>query len=243
MAIKELVIFLLLITAVSAAGIQNSFTAEGNGAISRSVMNSWDSGSSDIGVGGNSASQILTSNGQFQYQTRDTTDARVNNRYNETGYMRVEGTSILSESLAMHETDLGQSADVTHSGIVNNAEFDTAKFVSDANLSIGQKGGWQGSGMYSRDLNYGVDIVQNSGSLGDSGIDYGAHGGERSTIITNSSGYVQNIRPEFSFSDFSDGFFINKTTISEFVINTTEPSNLTNETQNIKATNETEEHS
>ena len=222
---------ILIISIVSGAGIQNSYTVQGEGAISRNLYNSWDSGSNGIGVGGNSGSHILTSPGPFQYQTRDTIDAQVNNRYNETGYMRVEGTSIFSESVSMHETDLGQSADVTHSGIINNAEFDTAKFASDANLSIGQRGGWDGSGMYFRDISYGVDIVQSSNDvLGGSGIDYSAHGGEHSVVFTNSSEYIRDMRPEFSFIDFSDSFVINKTVAGEVANTTEEAANVTNET-------------
>ena len=231
---------ILILSIVSGAGIQNSFTVQGEGALSRTLYSSWDSGSNGIGVGGDSSSRILTSPGLFQYQTRDTIDARVNNRYNETGYIRAEGTTIFSESLAIHETDLGQNVDVTHSGIVSNAEFDTAKFVSDANLSIGQKGGWVGSGMYLRDLNYAVDIVQSSDTdvynLGIPTIDYGAHGREHSMISTNNSGSM-NIRPEFSFIDFSDAYVINNTVPGE-VVNTT---NTTEEAVN--TTNQTEENS
>jgi hypothetical protein len=224
---------ILIISIASGAGMQNSLSLQGDCSISRTMFNTWDSGSNGVELGGNSGSRILTSPGQIQYQTRDAIDARTNNRYNETGYLLAEGTSVFSESLSMHETDLGQSVDVAHSGIVERAEFDTAKFANDADISIGQKGGWYGTGMYFRDIDYGVNIDQSTNDLlGSSGIDYGANGGEHLAVFTNSSQYVKVIRPEFSFSDFGDSFAVNKTAPGEVVVNTTEAAvnNTTNET-------------
>lgn len=226
----HLFVFIFLVSFVSGASTINSFSAQGSGSIIRNLGHAWSAGSGDISLGGSSNSQLLTAPGDFQYQARDMIDATTNNRYNQTGYTSFSSGGVFGESLSMEETDMGQSAVVSHDGILQSAEISTAKFISDANMSMGQQAAWQGAGMFTRDVAYSVDIAQSNDQdpyhvKSDIGINYQAISSEHSMISTNATGGAI-VRPEFSFIDFGDAYVVNKTSPDEI-----------NETANMTGTN------
>lgn len=237
MRISAFLFALLIITPVFAASTINTFSAQGSGSIMRNLETSWSASASLPGVldwmntdttgqsiEGTSGSNLLTSGGDFRYQTRDVIDATENNRYNSSGYYLFADGGIFSEMLSMTDNDVGQGATISHDGILQSAEIQTAKLVSDANISMGQQAEWEGAGLFSRDINYWIDITRESDNTV---FTYEGSSNEHSWISTNSTGGAI-VRPEFSFIDFSDAYIFKD--------------NSVNSTTNISA-NETEDNS
>jgi hypothetical protein len=191
-----------LTSIVSASIVDNTFTSEGIGSVMRNVDIDWQS---EVGAGyvdGSSGSILLTAPSDFQYQTRDKIDATINNRYNQTGFTKFRNGGVGSDSVSMNTNSPEQYASVDHSWILQSAEIDNAKFVSDANLSMGQEARWDGNGMYTRDVNYGVHISRKKGNEAAS---YLLESSDHSVVSTNETG-GSITRPEFSFTDFTDSF-------------------------------------
>jgi hypothetical protein len=219
------ILLLALVSFVSAASTLNTFSAQGSGSIMRNLDTTWESAKDGVSIGGTSGSVILTGSGDFRYQTKDITDATENNHYNSTGYSQFTDGGVFTESVSMTDQDVGQTASVSQAGILGSAEIQTARFVSDANLSMGQQASWDGSGFYSRDLQYGIDI---SRTVDKNEYRYQGSSTEHSWISTNQTGGAI-VRPEFSFTDFSDAYLfrINSTEIVNGSPNTTEATNET----------------
>ena len=214
----------LLIYSVSGAVVTNSFTAEGTGSVGRNLDLNWQSGMDSEFVGGSAGSLLLTAPGAFQYQTSDKVDATTNNRYNETGYVRFDNGGVGSESASMYDSYPNQQASVTHDYILQTTEIDTAKFVSDANMSIGQQAAWDGAGLYTRDASYSVEITRESN---DSTMHYRTDSSDHGIISTNMTGGAR-VRPQFSYIDFSDAFIFNQTGVNSTMNQTANESvNLT----------------
>ena len=227
MRLTSLVFLIFIVSVTSAAVVTNSFSAQGVGSVARNIDTEFEYGVGSDFVGGTSQSVLLTAPGQFQYQTKDTTDASINNRYNQTGYVRFDNGGVGSDSVSMVASSPSQNADVDHSWILQTAELQTAKFVSDTNLSMGQQASWDGAGLYTRDMSYGVEIV---GTKDGKGTHYRSGQTDHGVISTNMTGGAI-VRPEFSFTGFEDSF----------AVNTTADVNQTNQTTNETQSNITEE--
>lgn len=215
-----LLLILVLFPAALAASTSNTFTAEGNGAILQTSDLSWQSGEDTTTIGGSSGSILLTAPGQFQYQTADTLDAATNNFYNSTGYARFDNGGVVEESASMTTSDPYQAVTGRHYGFLQTAELETAKFVENADLSIGQIAAWDGSGLYTRDIDYTVSAETEA--YGHT-YTYRTDARDHRTVSTNNTGGAR-VRPEFSFVDFSDAFIFNvssNATTNELVNNTT----------------------
>jgi hypothetical protein len=204
--IVTLCLFLFVFSA-SAAVVTNTFSAQGTGSVVRNIDTNFEYGVGDDFVSGSSGSVLLTAPGAFQYQTKDTTDASINNRYNESGYSQFDNGGVGSDSVSMESSSPAQYASVDHSWILQTAEIQTAKFVSDSNLSMGQQASWDGAGLYTRDAEYGVGIISTKDGKS---IHYRSDQTDHSMISTNSTGGAI-VRPEFSFTGFEDSFAVNKT--------------------------------
>lgn len=209
----SIIVLIIIISSVSAATVSNSFSAQGSGSLMRNTDTVWESGTDSETIAGSSGNVLLTAPGEFQYQTRERTDATVNNGYNMTGYVRFDRGGVGSDSLSMQDTGTGQKAAVEHAYILQAPEISTAKYVSDANLSMGQQAAWDGAGLYTRDLSYQVDLKRETE---DGTLYYRTSSSDHAVIFTNlSEGAI--VRPEFDFVSFSDAFIFNAS------INTTEP--------------------
>jgi hypothetical protein len=202
---KRVIFFIFLIfsiCSVNASIVDNKFSSEGVGSVMRNIDVDWQSEVGTGYVGGTSGSILLTAPGFFQYQTRDKMDATINNRYNQTGSTNISNGGVGSDSVSMISNSPEQYASVDHSWILKAAQIESAKFVSDANLSMGQEARWDGSGMYTRDVNY---AVHDSGMKGSSVASYLLESSDHSIVSTNQTG-GSITRPEFSYTDFSDSF-------------------------------------
>lgn len=212
-----LLALLLVITPALGATVSNTFSAQGNGAIIRDFDLNWESGVDNTTLGGNSGSVMLTAPGQFQYQTKDMQDATAGNFYNQTGYARFDNGGVFSESVNMESSDPRQSVLVNHYGILAAAEMDTAKVVNNADVDMGQQVAWDGSGMLFRDVAY--DVTARRETMGHV-YSYRTSSTDHAGIATNMSGGAI-VRPEFSFTSFTDAFIFNDTALAENVTNNT----------------------
>lgn len=218
MKFPTVLIILCLVSPVFAATITNSFSAQGIGIVIANQDLNFESGINNDSLSGNSGSVILTAPGQFQYQTKDTVDATLGNNYNATGYSRFNNGGIFSESLNMESTTPYQSVTDEHYGILQSAEIDTAKYVSNGDLSMGQQAAWDGTGTYIRDIDFTVYQVRET--MGNT-YTFRTAGTDHRIIGTNTTGGAI-VRPEFSFIDFSDSFITNDTALAVNQTNTTE---------------------
>lgn len=225
--IDHLVCLFFVISAVSAATVVNSFSAEGSGSVGRHIDTTFENGLGTDFVSGTSSSVLLTAPGKFEYQTRDTTDATTGNRYNQTGYVRFRNGGVGSESVSMTATSPSQTAEVDHSYILQSASIDTSKFVNGPNLSAGQEASWDGAGLYTRDASYAVEVIDSENGKP---THYVSEQTDHGVISTNSTGGAI-VRPEFSFTGFGDAFVVNKTEIvnQTNITETNETVNLTGE--------------
>lgn len=212
-----LLVFLFLVSPVIGATITNSFTAQGNGAIIRDLDMNWDSGVDNTSLGGNSGSVMLTAPGDFQYQTKDHIDATVGNFYNQTGYAQFNNGGVFSESVNMENSDPRQSVLVNHYGILPSTEMDMAKTVNGADLDMGQQAAWSGAGVLFRDISYDVETRRETmGKV----YHYRTPGSDHAGVATNVSGGAI-VRPEFSFTSFTNAFIFNDTALGANVTNNT----------------------
>lgn len=224
--ITALVLTLFVVSSVSGAQIVSSVSAQGSGSVIRHIDATAEMSFGGDVVVGSSGSKLLTAPGSFQYQTRDTTDATVTSRYNATGYLSSDSGVIIQETGAIDESNPSQHAKVDHTAILQSAEIETAKLIEGSNLEIGQQAAWDGPGIYSRTADYGVSVSQEY--PGGRTVSYRTYGRDRMHISTNSTGGAI-VKPEFSFSDFSNSFVFNTTSQS-----------ATNETATSKSTVEEE---
>ena len=209
------VALLLLLSPVLGATISNTFSAQGVGAITRSSDINWGSSVDNTSVGGNSGSVMLTAPGEFQYQTKDHIDATAGNFYNQTGYARFDKGGVFSETLNVEGSDPYQSVAVSHYGVLPMTEMDSAKTVNGVDLDMGQQVQWAGSGNLFKDVAYSVDAVrQTMGST----YRYRTTGADHAGVQTNMSGGAI-VRPEFSFTSFSNAFIFNDTSLQENITN------------------------
>jgi hypothetical protein len=206
--ITALVLTLFVVSAVSGAQIVSSVSAQGSGSVIRHIDATAEMSFGGDVVVGSSGSKLLTAPGSFQYQTRDTTDATVTSRYNSTGYLSSDSGVIMQETGAIDESNPSQHAKVDHTAILQSAEIETAKLIEGSNLEIGQQAAWDGAGIYSRTADYGVSVSQEY--PGGRTVSYRTYGRDRMHISTNSTGGAI-VKPEFSFSDFSNSFVFNTT--------------------------------
>lgn len=204
------VLVLLLVSGVFAASSTNSMSIQANGAINRNFESTWSSSLENSSISGSSGSSIVTAPGALRYQTTDLTDMKYNNFYNQTGYSEFSNGGIFTESLNVETDDPYQTVLVEHAGILQQAEIDTAKFVENANLDMGQQVAWDGAGTFTRDVKY--KVIQSRYTTGKT---YMLESGssDHATVFTNQSGGAL-IRPEFSFIDFADSFITNDTAIT-----------------------------
>lgn len=218
MKLFTLLLLILLVPVALAASTSNTFTAEGRGAIIQNSFSSWQSGEDNNTIGGSSGAALLTAPGEFQYQTADNIDATTNNFYNSTGYTRFDAGGVFEESASIATSDPYQTVTGKHSGFLQTAEIETAKFIENADLSIGQIAAWDGPGTYIRDIDYSVTAeTETDGHT----YTYRTDSRDHRAIITNSSGGAR-ARPEFTFTDFSDAFIFNMSTDINETLNKTE---------------------
>lgn len=202
------IVVLFLVVSVSGSQVISSVSAQGSGSVIRHVdITSEMADGKDIVVG-SSGSKLLTAPGSYQYQTRDTTDATVTSRYNSTGYLSSDSGVIIQETGAIDESNPSQHAKVDHTAILQSAEIETAKLIEGSNLEIGQQAAWDGAGLYSRTVDYSAAVKRDypDGTT----VSYRTLGRDRLHISTNSTGGAI-VKPEFSFSDFSNSFVFNTT--------------------------------
>lgn len=207
-----------LVSPVFAATITNSFSAYGVGAVIANQDSNFGVNINNDSMTGNSGSVLMTASGEFQYQTRDTIDATLGNNYNATGYSRFNNGGVFSESLNMESSTPYQSVTDEHYGVLQSAEIDTAKYVSNGDLSMGQQAAWDGSGIYVRDLDWSVHQVRET--MGNT-YTFRTAGTDHRLVATNMTGGAR-VRPEFSFIDFSDSFITNDTALAVNATNTTD---------------------
>lgn len=218
MKLLTILLFCFFVHASLAATVHDSFTAEGNGAIIQNSESTWQSGYDNKIISGSSGSILLTAPGPFQYQTSDNQDATINNFYNSSGYSRFDNGGVFEESAGISTSDPYQKANVRHYGFLQTAEIDTAKFVEDSDLSIGQQAAWDGAGLYTRDRSYEVEAkLETEGKV----YTYRTDSRDYRVVSTNSTGGAR-VRPEFSFTDFSDVFVYNTTTDVNETLNQSE---------------------
>jgi hypothetical protein len=236
-AFVALIIIAFIIPSSFAAVATMKVTAQGTGSIVMNSDRTWESGddlqrvnSGDQYNGGTSGNILLTAPGDFRYQTSDKLDATVNNRYNRTDYYKFDNGGIFSNSLSMTDNtpnltpvectagNLGsvssqagtpdhQTASAEFTGLLQSAEVDSASFVNDANLSIGQHATFGGAGMYIGDSGFDTEV---GGSNASRTMNYRNSGKDHLFASTNTTGYI-DIKPEFSYTDFSDAFVTNQT--------------------------------
>jgi len=204
------ILLLLFVSPAFAAIATTSFTVQTLGAVHRTLDISWASGIDNESLSGNSGSVLLTAPGDVKYQTKDTVDARTGNFYNQTGYAEFTNGGVFMESVNMENTDPYQSVVGTHSGFLQTAQIDTAKFVDNADVSIGQQAAWDGAGLYQRDIAY--TVVQERETMGHT-YKFTTSSHDHGFVGTNTSGGAI-VRPEFEFIDFSDSFIANDTAIA-----------------------------
>lgn len=217
MKVVALVILALLVSHALAATATTSFTVQALGAVHKTSEHTWMSGIDNESLSGSSGSVLVTAPGEVRYQTKDHIDARTGNFYNQTGYAEFTAGGVFEESVAMDNSDPYQSVVATHSGFMQAAQIDTAKFVDNADVSIGQQAAWDGAGMYSRDIAYTVAQERESmGHIYKFRTDTRSH----EFVGTNVSGGAI-ARPEFEFIDFSDSFIVNDTALEANATNTT----------------------
>lgn len=226
-----------------AAKIDIKMTGEGTGSVVRNMDTTWATGdnlqrvrSHDYYNGGTSGSVALTAPGQFRYQTSDSVDATMNNRYTQTGYLEFQNGGVFSESLSMEDNtpnatpvectagNLGQDqvqsqggypnhqmVSTEYTGLLQAAQIDTAKFVNDANLSFGQEARWDGAGLYTGDTSYSIEA---GGDKNSTVMNYRTSGHDHMFTSTNQTGGAI-MRPEISYTDFSDVFVTNSSSYLE----------------------------
>lgn len=207
-----------LVSPVFAATITNSFSAYGVGAVIANQDSNFGVNINNDSMTGNSGSVLMTAPGEFQYQTRDTIDATLGNNYNATGYSRFNNGGVFSESLNLESSTPYQSVTDEHYGVLQSAEIDTAKYVSNGDLSMGQEAAWDGAGIYVRDIDFAVHQVRET--MGNK-YTFRTIGTDHRVVATNMTGGAR-VRPEFSFIDFSDSFITNDTALAVNATNTTD---------------------
>lgn len=258
LAILLAVSFVILMShQANAAQATIKLSAQGTGSIVDNSDRTWASGddlqrvrSSDQYTGGTAGQILLTAPGPFQYQTTDTLDARVNNRYTSSEYTKFENGGVFSDSLFIDDntpnatpiectagnlgSESSQTGNPTHqvagaeyTGLLQAAEVSTSKFVSDANLSIGQQAAWDGAGLYTGDTMYSVEV---GGDANTTEMNYRATAHDHFFVSTNMTGGAI-VRPEFNFIDFGDAFVTNSTSTPVYE----NSSNLTSNTTGDKA--------
>ncbi|HWQ64829.1 MAG TPA: hypothetical protein VN429_10470 [Methanospirillum sp.] len=224
----------LIIHIALAAQATFSVSAEGAGTFFVNNGEQWNAGMVGNGFmhngeqynGGTSADQIVSGNGNFHYEDSSTLDARINNRYSQSGFSEFHngvnfGTHSSLADASANVTE--QYADATYGGFLQEAYIKNSKFVNNANMSAGQQVAWNGAGQYHGSVNYGVSLGTGGNS---STIDYVNEGHKKIDMYTNQSG-GGNVRPEFSYTDFSDSYLANitgKVAVNQtaFTVNSTE---------------------
>jgi hypothetical protein len=233
-ALCLLVALFLIFHIVSAAQASFSVSAEGSGTLFVNNGERWNAGMVGNGFmhngeqynGGTSSDRLVSGNGNFHYDDSSTLDARINNRYSQNGFsefhngVNFETHSSLADASA-NVTE--QYADATYGGMLQEAYIKNAKFINNANMSAGQQAVWNGAGQYHSSVNHGVSLGTGGNS---STIDYVNDGHKKLDFYTNQSG-GGNVRPEFSYTDFSDSYLANITgkasaNQTAFTVNSTE---------------------
>lgn len=206
MRLVTILVILFLITPGFAAITENTVTIQGSASVMRHVVTEWGSEVNGEYNEGGSKSRMLTAPGDIRYQTTDVLDGTVNNRYTQTGYVEVNDGMIFEDTVSMGDSTPGQSVAISHSGILESAVIDTAKFVNDANVSMGQRADISGTGMYFRDVDTAVALFENTdevyGYIADQ-YSYTTTTSDRLAVFTNETDSII-VRPEFRFDDFVD---------------------------------------
>lgn len=209
MKFAALLVMMLLVSHAFAAVATTSFTVQTLGSVHRSVDTMWRSGVDNESLGGSSGSILVTLPGETRYQTTDTVDATTGNFYNQSGYVEFENGGVFAESVSMAGSDPYQVVTGSHYGFAQKAQISTAKFVENADVSVGQQAAWDGAGMYGRDISYAVR--QSRETLGRT-YTFLTESNDHAVVGTNASGGAI-VRPEFDFIDFSDSFITNDTAL------------------------------
>lgn len=208
----------ILITPSLAAIAEFSLAAEGIGSLSINNGENWNAGTVGAGFlhsgdqynGGSSGDHLISGHGQFQYQDTSTLDATINNRYTQSGSSEFHNGVLFENTLGMEDASANvtdQHVNARYGGYLTETRIDNAKFVNNANLSVGQQAEWNGVGHYYGEVNYGVTLGTGGNN---SQIDYINEGTKRFDVVTNESGGGR-ARPQFRYVDFSDSYFANMT--------------------------------
>jgi hypothetical protein len=232
-----LIIFLFVVSPSLGANVKFSLSAEGIGTISTNSDKIWESGSNigrvkstDQYTGGSAGHITLTAPGDFQYQTVETIDASVNNRYTGTEYQKFQNGGVTSTSISMDDntpnqspiactaseivagndavaggTPLNQWVDGQYTGIFQDVEMDNSKFVNDANVSISSETRYDGYALYTGHVASQAEV---GGDKNKTTENYKSYTRDSFTFTSNATG-GGIVRPEFSFTDFSDAFVAN----------------------------------
>jgi len=208
-----------------AAQAKYSLTVEGDGSLIINNGESWSAGYLGTGAmptgkqynGGSSGDHLVSGPGSFQYQDSSDTDARVNDRYTQSGYSQFHNGVLFDNTLYMQDSSANvsdQYASTRFGGYLTESEIQTAKFVNNANMSSGQEVQWAGPGIYEGEITYGVELD----SGGNTTVGYENGGRKFFSFVTNQTGWG-HARPEYSHTDFSDTFIFSA---SDEVNNTSE---------------------
>ncbi|MDD1729835.1 MAG: hypothetical protein LUQ50_12285 [Methanospirillum sp.] len=233
-----IIITTILICPSLAAIAEFSLSAEGIGSLSIYNGENWNAGTVGAGFmhngdqynGGSSGDHLISGHGNFQYQDTSTLDATINNRYTQSGNSEFHNGVLFENTLDMDDASANvtdQHVSAKYGGYLTEAQIDNAKFVNNANLSVGQQAEWNGVGHYYGEVRYGVTLGTGGN---ESQIDYVNDGSKQFDIVTNESGGGR-ARPQFRYIDFSDSYFANMTGKELVAANETAANEVTNATE------------
>jgi len=214
----------ILLYTVDAAKVDYTTKVEGTGAISTNTGEMWYADSNGQYNGGSSGEHLMSGVGDFTYSRSDSYDATVNNRYTQDEKSTFKNGVIFDSELYMEDSSANvsaQSAYARYGGYLSETDITTAKFVNDANMSMGQQAAWNGVGLYTTDVGYEVALGTGDN---ETKINYVAESRKRQSVYTNETGGAI-ARVEFDYTDFADAYMANSSS------ETTSNSNTLGETQ------------
>jgi hypothetical protein len=190
---------------IPGASASFSMNADGVGSIWYHAQEAWNADSGSQYNNGFSGDRFITGPGTFSYTHQDTLNASINNRYTQKDTLSVSNGILFESSLSLDDKSMNgtkQQVDVQYGGYLSEAEITTAKFMNNANLSMGQQAAWNGVGMYTGQVRQKVTNEQS----GSEAVNYINEAHRRFGVVTNASGGAI-VRPEFDYYDFSERYY------------------------------------
>jgi hypothetical protein len=183
------------------ASVSFSMNADGLGSLWYNAQEAWNADSGSQYNDGFSSDRFITGTGTFSYSHKDALNASINNRYTQKDELSVSNGILFENFLSLDDSSMNgtkQHVDVAYSGYLPEVEIKTAKFVNNADLSMGQQAAWNKAGMYTGQVRHKV--------AGTGSVNYINEANRRFAIVTNESGGAI-ARPEFDYYDFSDQYY------------------------------------